>query len=620
MRFLITNTRPSTSPFTADVVKEAKIGIWSLFSTEEGNFDDTNEFVVIIEGYVKDLQSNHNNLTEQKSEVFKELWNSWPLAPNITGSFSAAMINKDSSELILCNDLIGVYPLYYLKSGKDLYVSNSLIWLGAISGSEFDETGIAQRCFGPEFSNLGSRTILKGCKRLLPGEWLKYNVNADQPEKKYDNSLYQEIDEKANEKSLQTEFWNTLTKELKSCLNTDKQVNLALSGGIDSRLLLGAIPTEKKISCYTYGKEENYETKIARALAEKKGADFNSYSQPWLYFPDKALLHKYTLDTEALYLCSWLEILENVKKDNREVFLLGDLSTAISGRTIRKFSTKEYREKNFFKHSVLSKEFELEPNTPKTIESWKNHILNKFTSPLNKKSLEKLNLEKSVEEIRENTRADISELFERIDRHNLKYIDLVDELFTWYTHTRLSMGKQILINNSKFRAYCPGLSISVIRKASNIPPNLRLNQKFVRKLFKEVKELRALGRIPTSQIPLIPQNSSDLIRFPVWGIRSKLDDFLIKRMMKARDPKMRYRLFPSNNWVEVYQNPDMEKNLNEYFANNHLGKNYVENIKAQAKNRRDLKQWPFANMNIINAAALNAELDLIVSFRKQDEV
>jgi hypothetical protein len=617
MRFLITNTTPSTSPFTADVVKEAKIGTWSLFSTEEGNLDDTNDFVVIIEGYVKDLQSNHNNLTEQKSEVYKELWNSWPLAPNITGSFSAAIINKNSSDLVLCNDPIGVYPLYYLKSGKELYVSNSLIWLGTISGFEVDKTGVAQRCFGPEFSNLGSRTILKGCKRLLPGEWLKYNANADQLEKKYDNSLYQEIDEKSNEDSLQTEFWNTLTKELKLCLNTDKQVNLALSGGIDSRLLLGAIPTEKKISCYTYGKGENYETKIARKLAEKRGAAFISYSEPWLHFPDKKLLNKYTLDSEALYLCSWLEILENVKKNHREVFLVGDLSTAISGRTIRKFSTKAYREKNFFKHSVLSKEFELEPNTPKTLESWKNHILDKFTRALNKKSLINLNLEKSVEEIRENTRADISELFERIDSHNLKYIDLVDELFTWYTHTRLSMGKQILINNSKFRAYCPGLSISVIRKASNIPPNLRLNQNFVRKLFKEVKGLRALGRIPTSQIPLIPQNSSNLIRFPVWGIRSKLDDYLIKRMMKARNPKMRYRLFPSNNWVEVYQNPDMEKNLDDYFKNNHLGKNYVENIKAQAKNRRDLKQWPFANMNIINAAALNAELELIASFKKR---
>ncbi len=620
MRFLITNTKRSISPFTADKVKEYKIGTWNLYSTEEGTPNETNEFTVTIEGYVRDLKLDPNNLTKQKSEVCKQLWNSWPLPPNITGSFSAAIINRDSFELVLCNDLIGVYPLYYLKSGKDLYVSNSLIWLGSISGCEFDETGIAQRCYGPEFSNLGSRTILKGCKRLLPGEWLKYNSNANQLEKRYDNSLYQKTDEKANKNSLQVEFWDTLTKELKYGLNTDKTVNLALSGGIDSRLLLGAIPSEKEISCYTYGKEENYETKIARKLAEKKRADFCSYSEPRLHFPDKILLDKYTLDTEALYLCSWLEILENIKKDQREIFLLGDLSTAISGRTIRKFSTKAYREKNFFRHSVLSKDFELEPNTPKTLESWKNHILDKFTRTLNEKSLKNLNLEKSVEEIRENTKADISELFNRIDSHNLKYIDLVDELFTWYTHTRLSMGKQILVNNSKFRAYCPGLSIAVIRNASNIHPTLRLNQKFVRKLFREVKELKALGRIPTSQIPLIPQNSSDLIRFPVWGIRSKLDDYLIKRMMKARNPKMRYRLFPSNNWVEVYQNPDMEKNLDEYFKNDHLGKDYVENIKSQAKNRRDLKQWPFANMNIINAAALNAELDWIVSFRKQDEV
>ncbi len=620
MRFLITNTTQSGSPFDEEIVRESTIDGWHLFSTEKNESSENNEIVVTMDGYVRDLKSDHTNLSEQKSEIFTELWNSWPLPSHITGSFSAALINKKSSELVLCNDLIGVYPIYYLRSGKEFYVSNSLIWLGAISSCEFDETGIAQRCFGPEFCNLGSRTILKGCKRLLPGEWLKFNARAELLDKKYDNRLYQEFDKKVNEDDLLNEFWNTLTKELKYCLSSEKKVNLALSGGIDSRLLLGAIPEEKEISCYTYGKEENYETKIARRLATLKKTDFNSFSDPWLHFPNKTLLNKYTRDTESLYLCSWLEILENVKKDDREIFLLGDLSTAISGRTIRKFSTKAYREKNFFKHSILSKEFNLKPNTPVSLESWQNHMVYRFSQAIHENSLKTLNLKVSAKEIRENIKADISELFERIDSHNLKYIDLVDELFTWYTHTRLSMGKQILINNSKFRAYCPGLSISVIRNASNIPPNLRLNQKFVRKLFKEIKELRTLGRIPTSQIPLIPQNFSDIIRFPVWGLRSKLDDYLIKRMMKSQNPNMRYRLFPSNNWVEVYQNSDMEKNLNKYFESNHLGKAYVENIKAQAKYRRELKQWPFANMNIINSAALNAELQLITSFRKRNEV
>src|SRR5690606_1673984 len=156
--------------------------------------------------------------------------------------------------------------------------------------------------------------------------------------------------------------------------------------------------------------------------------------------------------------------------------------------------------------SILSREFKLEPNNSKTLEAWKKNISDKFTRALNRESLSILNLTKSVDEIRDNTFADISELFSRIDSHNLKYIDLVDELLTWYTHTRIPMGRQILINNSKFKAYCPGLSMAVIKKASNIHPSLRLNQKFIRQLFREVKELRDLGKIPTSQIPLLPQN------------------------------------------------------------------------------------------------------------------
>lgn len=620
MRFLITNTQDFASPFSQEELRKHEIGKWNLFSTDSHVPYNSSEFGGVVDGYVRDFDIDKDNMTAQNRSVFQHLWNSWPLSLNITGSFAATLINKNSSELVLCNDLIGVYPLYYLRQEKNLFISNSLIWLGIISPCERDEAGIAQRCFGPEFCNLGRRTILKDCKRLLPGEWLKFDENATEIDRKYDNSLYQSIEREINEDTLTLNYWSTLKKELQYCLVSEPRINLALSGGMDSRILLGAVSLEKSLSCYTYGKDENYETKIAQRLAQKKGADFKSFSDPWLNFPKKELLRNYTLNTEAAYLSSWFEILEHVDIKKKEVLLLGDLSTSVSGRTIKRFSTKAYREKNYFKHSVLGKGYDLTINNPQTFENWKQEILQKFLRPYNKSSLEMLDLKISVEKIRQNIIADINELFARIEAHNIKYIDLVDELFTWYTHTRFPMGKQILVNNSRFRAYCPGLSMAVIREASNIPPEFRLNQKFVRKLFQEQKELRVLSKIPTSQIPLIPQYFPDIVRFPVWAIRSKLDDFFIRRMMKAKDPGMRYRLFLSNNWVNVYQNPDLETNLDAYFEYNHLGKAYVKGIKSQALQRRDLKQWPFANMNIINAAALNIELELIASYRNQYEV
>ena len=221
-----------------------------------------------------------------------------------------------------------------------------------------------------------------------------------------------------------------------------------------------------------------------------------------------------------------------------------------------------------------------------------------------------------MEEIRSNVTSDLLELFSRIENHQIKYIDLIDELFTWFTHTRFPMGKQILINNYKFKAFCPALSTAVIRYASNIHPSLRLNQKFIRLLFKEKEELKLLSKIPTSQIPILPLNFPDVVRFPLWAVRSKMDEYLIKRLIKAKDPTLRYRVFNSNNWVEVYQNPKLEKNIESYFKKNHLGKEYIKHVISLAKQRRDLNQWPFANMDIMNAAALNTELELIASYNE----
>ena len=194
--------------------------------------------------------------------------------------------------------------------------------------------------------------------------------------------------------------------------------------------------------------------------------------------------------------------------------------------------------------------------------------------------------------------SDLNGIFQRIEAHQLPYVELYVELFSWYTHTRMPMGKQILICNSKFRSYCPSMSIQIVRLASSIHPNLRLNSRFMNKLFKESIELKELNKVPTNQAPLIPQNYPDFIKFPIWGLRSIIDQYLINRLVKSKDITKRYRLFKSINWAEVYQNSNMEKNLKAYFKNNHLGEVYFKNLLIQSIQRKNLIQWPFANTSL----------------------
>lgn len=619
MKFLLTNKtlngkNVAALPFD---LKIKSIGIYDLLIDKLEEFKNLNTHYKISEGYIRDLNKNINDVKGQEESSAIKLANSWPLPDNITGSFCCLLIDKNTYEIIICNDLIGPYPLYYLSTENEFFISNSIILLGTVSKCGFDDAGIIQRCMGPDFSNVGSRTILKNVKRLLPGEHISFDSSGRIIKTKYDNSLYQQISGPSQDHSLHKDFLISYQKELSYCLNYSKNVNIALSGGIDSRITFGLIPGDKKIKCFTFGEKENYETKIAARLANKKDAVFENFSQPDLYFPNVEILKKYTLKSEAIYYCSWLEILENAVPEPKTPFLLGDLTTALTGRTIEKFSSKKFRQENFIKYYFLKRDYQFEDNNKETFEIWKKSKVSTLDRWYTESRLSQFNLNSDRAELVAALHENMQELFDRIEQHNLPYIELCDELFSWYTHNRLQVAKQILICNINYNCYSPSMSIQILRKASNIHPNLRLNFRFIKKLYKESEELRKLFSVPTSQAPLIPQNYPDLIKFPVWGLRSKIDQYLIRRLMKQKDISKRYRLFKSTSWPEIYQNPKMEENIKDYFKNNYLGEKYFRSLISQSVKRKNLDQWPFANLEVINASSLNLELGLINEYSRQ---
>lgn len=621
MKFIITNTELSIGatenlPFN---LFSDKIGPFNLLIENQDKFIETNFHFSVTDGYLRDLNKDLEDFKGQQESTILEITTNWPVPDNITGTFSSCVIDKNNFKITLCNDLIGIYPIYYLKNNSGFYISNSIILLGALSKCEFDEAGIVQRCLGPEFSTIGSRTILKDCKRLLPGENLKFDTKGNIIEKSYDNSLYQNITTSNQKHDLHHDFWKAFEREIAYCLNDSNNVNIALSGGIDSRIVLGAISKDKDITGLTFGGKGNYETKIAARLANIKKADFKNFEQLNLYFPSFEILKKYTLSTEAYYLPSWLEILENVRLKQKQTLLLGDLSTALTGRTITKFSSKKFRRKNFIKYQVFNKNYEFEQASKKGFLNWKNSIIQSHEVWYHENKLSQLHTKKSKKELIEALHSDLNELFDRIEMHKLPYIELYDELFTWYTHTHGPMAKQILICNHTYNSYCPSMSVQTLRMSSSFHPNLRLNFRFIKKLFRENKELKKLFSVPTSQAPLIPQNYPDIIKFPIWGLRSIVDEYLIKKILKSKDISKRYRLFKSINWARVYQNPEMEKKLKSYFNNNHLGEEFFHSILNQCIQRKELNQWPFANIDIMTAASLNMEIDLIKTLREEED-
>lgn len=617
MKYLISNQKTLLPPEDWPVpTKIQKIGALNVLLEEERNIEVIRECLLLHDGYLRDLDEKIDDLAGQLRSVTKAIGKEWPLASNYTGSFSAALIDSEEQKIVLCTDQVGLYPLYYLRKNDLFYISNSIILIGAISGCDFDEAGIIQRSLGPDYSTLGSRTILKGCKRLLPGECIKLDMKGDVLKQEFDNRLFQQMTGPSLDPSMVNEYWAAYRREVDYCVNYSQKVNIALSGGIDSRVVLGAIPAEKEITCYTYGDPVNYETEIARKLCRLKNGKFHACSNTDLYFPDIKTFRKNVIATESVELCSWLEITESMEKKKQEPLLIGELCEALPARNIKKFSSKEFRKKNFLKYFIKKKDYTFTKANRSEFDQWKKKIRHQYAIYYHERNLTKFNFQIDRENLHEALQSNLEELFDRIEAHNLPYTELYDELFSWYTFTRMHLAKHLLVANSKFHAYSPAMSLQMLTLTSRIHPNQRLNYRFAKELFKRNKDLKKLSQVPTAQAPLVPHNFPDFIKFAMWGIRSMGDQFLIRRMMKQRNPKNRYRMFKSINWAQVYQHPEMENNLEAYFQPNEIGDLFYEDLRSQAVGRKELNQWPFANLTIINLASLNVELNSIKNFRK----
>ena len=579
---------------------------------------ENDDYLACFSGYISDFSFSKDQIKEQHNSAITQIANTWPVPEHISGSFSLTIIHKADSLVTMCNDLIGIYPLYYYYDNGNLIVSSSILLMAYATSSGFDEVGLAQRSLGKQFANVGSRTILEGVSRLLPGEWLRFDLRKGTCTQKFDNTLFNLRNGGLQRtKSDSNLFWDLYKKETNYAIGKYNNTYMALSGGLDSRLLLGAIDENQEVNCITYGDSNNYEVKLAKRLAKLLGHPFQNYSNLDIYFPEKKIINEYTMATEALSVASWLEILEQVDVNKGSCLLIGDLCEALPARNIKSLSTRGARLKYFISKTVFGYNFKLTPLTEELFLNWVNDKIDSHLELYSENRLSKLNLNISHSKLVEGLISDIKQLINRIKSHDLPYLELCDELFAWYTHSRISMGKQILICEMKFHAISPPMSVAVMRKISQIHPNERLNYRFMRALFKSNKRLKKLAQVPTSQSPLIPNNFPYILVSLVWGLRSKIDNYLISRLIKKKNPNLRYRLFNSINWVRVYQNDRLEERLEDYFSPNYIGKQWAATYKQMIIKRKKLIKWPLFNSDILALTALNTEMDIIKTLKNK---
>jgi hypothetical protein len=290
---------------------------------------------------------------------------------------------------------------------------------------------------------------------------------------------------------------------------------------------------------------------------------------------------------------------------------LGDACETLQGRYIEKYASRKTRINNFIDFYIFKKEPSFTSSSPDEFYKWKKEMTNKVLLQYKKEDLKSTKFSLSFEELLIGLKEDLNELYDRIEQHQLPYTELYDELFNWYTHVRMTTGQQTVICGSKFHSVCPPISTGILRATSAIHPKYRITMRFFHKLFSKIEKLKDISGVPTANTPLLNKNIFPLsIQMLFWGIRSSIDQKLIKRIMKKKNPNLRYRLFKSLNWVQIYRTEKVLEKYEEYFTPNNLGNIYKKH-KSKLIKRVDLKGWPLGNFDIMTVAITNLIVEQI---------
>ncbi len=205
---------------------------------------------------------------------------------NIDGHFAG--LKWDNEKIIFFNDQLGLRDIYFLKVNSNYLFSTRLDWIAKfnnenkINFNEFSTNWLLPH-------QISWQSIIDDVIMLNPGGIIK--ITSGILEKK--NSPWMP-DFNLNSKS--DDFLNVLNNFIKLTDSENEKINLGLSGGIDSRVLLQALFNNNinTFGTHTFGSILTADGKIAEKIVK----DYNLLHRFFSFsFPEKEQLLKYLFES-----------------------------------------------------------------------------------------------------------------------------------------------------------------------------------------------------------------------------------------------------------------------------------------------------------------------------------
>ena len=238
-----------------------------IYNGEVYNFKDIRQDL-ISEGYAFDSNSD--------TEVILKSYHFWGIdcVERFRGMFAFAIYDSEQQEIIIFRDRAGVKPLYYSQTDNALMFSSELKPLMKYPdfNKEIDFEAVSSYL---QFGYIHApKTIFKAVQKLLPGHYLKYDIESKILVKECYWNINDFYENQVAREDIAEELEATIIEAFNLRMIADVPVGVFLSGGIDSSLIAAIVQKYSKIpiNTFTIGFEDkkydesNYAKEIAKYL------------------------------------------------------------------------------------------------------------------------------------------------------------------------------------------------------------------------------------------------------------------------------------------------------------------------------------------------------------------
>jgi asparagine synthase (glutamine-hydrolysing) len=194
----------------------------------------------------------------------------------LRGCYAFALWDRESHELLLVRDRLGVRPLYYVHGadGTIAFASEiKALLAGGAARPELNFPGLA--CHLANGATYGEETIFVGVRRVPAGHFLCWRDGEIRTEQYWDVGALPADDTRSDDDYI--EEWSALFREsVKLRLMADVPIGVLLSGGVDSSAIAAVMSelTGEPIRTFSiaFPEHEGNELRYSRLVADQIGS------------------------------------------------------------------------------------------------------------------------------------------------------------------------------------------------------------------------------------------------------------------------------------------------------------------------------------------------------------